>query len=140
MAPNKRNSKTVANLNRPGSPSKGDDTILSNKYTKLMHFGVWLVSKADISDESRNILFDKLYLFADIELRANFYEKFYETEKEIAKAVRKCISEKKKEKEKGKEKEKENGKEKEILAKGRDQILYHAFIDSIIEIFLVGRI
>jgi hypothetical protein len=113
------------NLNQ----TKDFGKTLPNKYTKLMHFGFWLLSRADISDEERNTIFEKLCLFADVEDQTCFYENFYEKEKEIAKSMRKFSADK------IKEQRKLHVIKDMILPKGRDQILRDAFIDSIIAAF-----
>lgn len=105
------------------------NTSLHNKYAKLMHFGFWLVSNVDISNDIRNDLFDKLYLFANAETQEDFYENFYSNEKEIAKTMRKFITEKLR------EQQKEPRAAKEIVPIGRDQIFRDAFIDNIIALF-----
>jgi len=102
---------------------------LPNKYAKLMHFGFWLLSRVDISDEDRSIAFEKLCLFANVEFQTDFYENFYEKEKEIAKSMRKFSADKIKE-------QRKVPLIKDItLIRGRDQILRDAFIDSIIATF-----
>jgi hypothetical protein len=107
---------------------------LPNKYAKLMHFGVWLITNAnlDISNDIRNDFFDKLNLFENMEVQADFFENFYSGEKETAKTMRKFINETIREQKKSQVLAKETG------PKGRDQILRDAFIDSIIAKFGVG--
>jgi hypothetical protein len=131
MAPNKRscNNQTI-NLNKPGSPkSKNVEKTLLNKYAKLIYFGFWILSKVSISDEDRNVVYEKLCMFANVELQTDFYDNFYEQEKEIAKSMRKFIAEKLK------ETRKMHAIKELILPKGRDQILRDMFIDNIMEIF-----
>jgi hypothetical protein len=110
------------NLNQ----TKDFGKTLPNKYAKLMHFGFWLLSRADISDEEHNTVFEKLCLFADVEDQTDFYDNFYEKEKEIAKSMRKFSADK------IKEQRKVHVIKDMILPKGRDQILRDAFIDTII--------
>ena len=105
---------------------------LSNKYAKLMHFGVWLISNVDMSNEIRNDFFNKLNVFENVETQANFFDNFYSCEKETAKTMRKFITEKLREHKKA------QMVAKEIGPKGRDQILRDAFIDNIIAKFGVG--
>ena len=105
---------------------------LSNKYAKLMHFGVWLISNVDMSNEIRNDFFNKLNVFENVETQANFFDNFYSCEKETAKTMRKFITEKLR------EQKKTQLVAKEIGPKGRDQILRDAFIDNIIAKFGVG--
>jgi hypothetical protein len=106
---------------------------LPNKYAKLMHFGVWLITNANVSNDIRNDFFDKLNVFANVEVQSDFFENFYSGEKEIAKTMRKFSAEKIKELRKA-----ANEVHKETGPKGRDQILRDAFIDSIIAKFGVG--
>jgi hypothetical protein len=94
-----------------------------------MNFGVWLLVNINISNDIRNEYFDKLNVFANVETQANFYENFYSGENETAKTMRKFITERLKEQRKV---------QKDILPKGRDQILRDAFIDNIIASFVVG--
>jgi hypothetical protein len=105
---------------------------LPNKYAKLMHFGVWLISNVDMSNDIRNDFFDKLNLFENIDVQADFFENFYSGEKETAKTMRKFINETIREQKKAQLVAKETG------PKGRDQILRDAFIDNIIAKFGVG--
>ncbi len=113
------------NLNQ----TKDCGKTLPNKYAKLMHFGFWLLSRVDISDEERNTVFEKLRLFADVEDQTCFYENFYEKEKEIAKSMRKFSADKIKE-------QRKVPVIKDItLIRGRDQILRDVFIDSIVAAF-----
>lgn len=134
--------KTVDNVEDDSfSPSvKEFKKNLPNKYVKLMHFGVWLISNAnnnntDINHVSDNVvdeMFNKLCLYANVESQTNFYDNFYINEKEIAKSMRKFISERSKELKKAE-------KEDTAKPKGRDHILREAFIDSIIERFNRNR-
>jgi hypothetical protein len=107
---------------RPKDCVKG----LPNKYAKLMHFGFWLLSNVAISNNEMEDVLDKLYLYANVETQADFFENFYAEEKEIAKSLRKFSAEKIKELKKS---------EKETGPKGRDQILRDAFIDNLISKF-----
>ena len=134
--------KTVDNLEDDSfSPSAKDfKKNLPNKYVKLMHFGVWLISSANnisdinhISDNEVDAMFNKLCLYATVESQTNFYENFYVNEKAIAKSMRKFSSERSKELKKAE-------KEETTKPKGRDHILREAFIDSIIERFNRDRI
>ena len=103
---------------------------LPNKYAKLMHFGFWLISNTDMSNDIRNEFFDKLNMFENVETQSDFFENFYSDEKETAKTMRKFITERLREQKKA---------QKEILPKGRDQILRDAYIDNIIARFSRDR-
>ena len=105
---------------------------LPNKYAKLMHFGVWLIENVDMSNDIRNDFFDKLNLFENVEVQADFFENFYSSEKDTAKTMRKFINETIREQKKAQLVAKETG------PKGRDQILRDAYIDNIIAKFGVG--
>lgn len=105
---------------------------LPNKYAKLIHFGVWLISNVDMSNDIRNDFFDKLNVFENVETQADFFENFYTGEKETAKTMRKFITETLREQKKA------QMIAKEIGPKGRDQILRDAFIDNIIAKFSCG--
>jgi hypothetical protein len=98
-----------------------------------MHFGVWLIENADMSNDIRNDFFDKLNVFANLETQSDFFENFYSSEKDTAKTMRKFITETIREQRKA-----ANEGPKETGPKGRDQILRDAFIDNIIAKFGVG--
>lgn len=99
---------------------------LPNKYSKLLHFGFWLISNISITNEEKDDALNILCLFANIELQTDFYENFYNEEKNTVKKMRKFVSEKRK---------MQIVHCNEIGLKGRDHILRDVFIDHIIAIF-----
>jgi hypothetical protein len=115
--------------------SKDSKKALPNKYAKLLHFGVWILSNLDISKEERNIAFEKMCVYANVESQVDFYENFYTEEKEIAKSMRKFIAEMAKENRKS-----ELAIKGIIVPKGRDQLLRDIFIDSVIARFNRDRV
>jgi hypothetical protein len=100
---------------------------LPAKYEKLLLLSVWLSMQIPMTEEMRNIYFNKIKLYDTKQEQILFYEQFYKKEKELSHQCKKTISLYQKEQ---KLKHVETMEEKII---GRDDLLREAFIDRLIE-------
>lgn len=104
--------------------------LLGNKYSRLLLFGFWLLSKTSLRDYERTILFDKLELFSTTESQIELYSSFYtkEKEKELAKSLKSFYVDHAKRRDNSVIRDGDD-------IRGRDQILRDIYIDTIMKMF-----
>ena len=101
---------------------------LPGKYSKLLLFGVWLLSNISMSDDKRKECFDRIKLYDNVDDQTAFYEEFYRNRTQLAKSCNKMISVYNTSQKKANAETSDND-----IPLGRDELLRNTFITKLIE-------